>query len=124
MLKHYIKILVPNLSKQKVLAFINVFGLSAGTASFCLFLLFAVNELNFDKFHENANNIYRIYEWHEGMNGGDGAASTSVAMPLGYALKQDLADVVNAVRFRYDHGESLVRIEKNIHRESLSYADP
>jgi hypothetical protein len=53
MIKHYFKIAVRNLSRQKALAFINVFGFSVGLACFILFLLFAVNEFSFDRFHKN-----------------------------------------------------------------------
>ena len=76
MIKHYFKIAVRNLFKQKALAFINVFGLSVGLACFILFLLFAVNEFSFDRFHSNANNIYRAYRWTNALDGreaeGDG----------------------------------------------------
>ena len=61
MIKHYFKIAMRNLFKQKALAFINVFGLSVGLACFILFLLFAVNEFSFDRFHKNKENLYRAY---------------------------------------------------------------
>jgi putative ABC transport system permease protein len=124
MIIHYFKIAIRNLFKQKMLAFINVFGLSAGIACFSLFLLYSINELNFDKFHKNAKNIYRIYEWTQNINNGDGGASTSMPMPLADALKQDLPDVMDVVRLRGDRGGSLVRVDKNVYRESVSYADP
>jgi putative ABC transport system permease protein len=49
MIKHYLQIALRNLSRQKGLAFINVFGLSVGLACFTLFLLFAINEFSFDR---------------------------------------------------------------------------
>ena len=104
MLLHYFKIALRNLLMHKGLAFINVFGLSVGIACFSLFLLYAVNELNFDTFHKNANNIYRVYEWVQGMNSGEPSPSTSLPMPLAGALKKDLPDVMNAVRIRGDRG--------------------
>jgi putative ABC transport system permease protein len=124
MIKHYCKVAIRNLSKQKVLAFINVFGLSVGIACFSLFLLYALNELNYDKFHKNAKNIYRVYEWTRGLNGGDATASTSLPMPLAPALKQDIPDVTRAIRMRGDRGKSLVRVDKNITRVGINYADP
>jgi putative ABC transport system permease protein len=69
MIKHYFNIAVRNLFRQKILAFINVFGLSAGLACFTLFLLYAVNEFTFDRFHKNAKDIYRVYEWTQGQPG-------------------------------------------------------
>ena len=69
MIKHYFKIALRSLGRQKVLSFINISGLSIGLACFILFLLFAVNEFNFDRFHKNASNIYRVYRWTEAMKG-------------------------------------------------------
>ncbi len=123
MLLHYFKITWRNLSMHKGLAFINVFGLSVGIACFSLFLLYAVNELNFDTFHKNANNIYRVYEWVQGMNSGEPGPSTSLPMPLAGALKKDLPDVMNAVRIRGD-SRSLVKVDKTIQRVPISYVDP
>ena len=60
MLKSYFKLAWRNLAKQKGLSFISLFGLSVGIACFILFLLYAVNEFNFDGFHKNADDIYLV----------------------------------------------------------------
>ena len=60
MLINYLKIALRNLQKQKIFAFINVFGLSVGIACFILLMLFTDNELSFDKFHKKAGEIYRV----------------------------------------------------------------
>lgn len=124
MIQHYFKIAWRTLARQRSLAVINVFGLSVGIACFGLFLLYAVNELSFDRFHKNAPDIYRVYEWMQGINGNDPLPSTYLPMPLGPALKQDIPDVINAVRVRDGRGESLVRIGDAIHRVEISFADP
>jgi putative ABC transport system permease protein len=124
MIKHYFKVALRSLARQKVLAFINVFGLSIGIACFSLFLLYAENELTFDTFHKDANNIFRVYEQSKGLNGQEPSASTSLPMPLAKAIKQDLPDVLNAVRVRGDRGTNLVRIDKTVHRVKVNYADP
>ena len=60
MFKNYLKIAFRILGKQKVYAFINVFGLSIGIAC-CIFIyLFVLNEWSYDRFHEKAVNLYRI----------------------------------------------------------------
>src|SRR5262250_3152642 len=101
MIKHYFKIAMRNLGRQKVLSFINIIGLSLGLACFSLFLLYAVNEFSFDRFHTNAGNIYRVYRWTEAMNGQDAEGDVYMPAPLGPALKSDIPDVINYVRF-YD----------------------
>jgi putative ABC transport system permease protein len=120
MIRNYFKIAFRSLTNQKVLAFINVFGLSIGIACFTLFLLYAVNEFNFDRFHKNSNNIYRVYEWNMVVNG----SQTNLPMPLGPALKQDLPMIENYVRFYNPWQESLLQVGKDIHRVKVSYADP
>jgi putative ABC transport system permease protein len=124
MIKHYFKIALRNLGRQKVLSFINVFGLSVGLACFSLFLLYAVNEFSFDRFHKNGADIYRMYRWTEAMNGQEAGGDVYMPSPLGPALKQDLPDVINYVRFRDAWGESFIKVDGNVRRMNVSFADP
>jgi putative ABC transport system permease protein len=121
----YFKIAWRNLAKQKKLAFINIFGLSAGIACFSLFMLYAVNELNFDNFHKNGDNVYRVYQW-DGLAGGNtGRGMADLPMPLGPAMKQDLPGVKNYVRFLDNWGgNSFIKTDKAVLSEAISFADP
>jgi putative ABC transport system permease protein len=123
MLKHYLKIAVRNLAKQKALAFINVFGLSAGLACFSLFLLYAVNEFSFDRMHKNAANIYRVYLWHDAMKGDEAGGSSYLPIPLGPAMKQDFPEVENFVRMKDGGIASFVRANNKVERINVSFAD-
>jgi len=124
MLKHYINIAFRNLSKQKGLAFINVFGLSVGLACFTLFLLFAINEFSFDRFHKNGDSIYRVYLNIDAMKGEEAQASTYLPVPLGPAMKQDLPEVKNYVRIKEGFREDFVRVNNKVHRAAVTFADP
>ena len=124
MLKHYFKIALRNLRRQKGLAFINILGLSVGLACFSLFLLYSVNEFSFDRFHKNAKNIYRVYRWTEAMQGDPASGDIYLPMPLAPALKQDLPDVQNYVRLQEAWGESYVKFDDKIDRIRVSFADP
>ncbi len=124
MLKHYFKIALRNLGRQKILSFINILGLSIGLACFALFLLYAVNEFNFDRFHKNADNIYRMYRWTEAMSGQEASGDVYMPSPLGPALKQDLPEVENFVRFRDSWGESFIKVDGSVRRMGVSYTDP
>lgn len=124
MIKHYIKIALRNLGRQKGLAFINILGLSLGLACFTLFLLYAVNEFNYDRFHKNGDNIYRVYRWTEAMQGDPAEGDVYLPMPLGPAMKQDLPDVENFVRFQESWGENYVRADNTISSNRVSFADP
>jgi len=122
MLKNYFKLAWRNLAKQKGLSFISLFGLSVGIACFILFLLYAVNEFNFDGFHKNADDIYLV------LNGRTDAkevigGSIFTEMPLGPAMKQELADVKEDVRYVQPF-ETFINVNKEGRRENLGYADP
>jgi len=123
MIRHYFKVAIRSLSKQKVLAFINVSGLSVGVACFILLLLYSVNELSFDRFHKNEKDIYRVYEWTKALDG-NGEGSVSMPMPLGPSMKKDMPDVLNYVRLKQPVAESFMRIDNDVRRVQLSYADP
>ena len=124
MLKHYFKIAVRNLGRQKVLSFINISGLSIGLACFSLFLLYAVNEFSFDRFHSNANNIYRVYRWTDALEGQEAEGDVYMPSPLGPAMKADLPDVAEYVRLRDGWGESFIKVDGTVRRMNMSYADP
>jgi putative ABC transport system permease protein len=123
MLKHYAKVAIRSLSRQKAITLINIAGLSTGIACFILFLLYCVNELSFDRFHKNEKDIYRVYEWTTAVDGSTNG-SLSLPMPLGPALQKDLPGIVNYVRIKQPGEESFVRTGNDVHRLSISYADP
>ncbi len=124
MVKHYFKIALRNLGRQKILSFINVLGLSIGLACFALFLLYAVNEFNFDRFHKNADHIYRVYRWSDGMEGREAGGDVYMPSPLGPALKNDLTGIVDYVRIRESWGESFIKADGDTRRMQVSFADP
>lgn len=119
---NYFKTAFRNLSRQKTLAFINVFGLSAGIAFFILLLLYSVNELSFDRFHKNEKNIYCVYDYAKGLDGSS-HYSASVAMPLGPTIKNDMPDVIDYVRLKQMPDEAYMRIDNEFHSVKLSFAD-
>src|SRR5437870_11919014 len=113
MIRHYIKIAVRNLKKQQGLTLINILGLSIGISCFALFLLFAINEFNYDRFHRNSNSIYRVYRWGKPFDSEDARGDTYLPMPLGPALKTDFSDVINYVRVA-PAGDCFVKTEKTV----------
>ncbi|MBO6659590.1 MULTISPECIES: ABC transporter permease [Roseivirga] len=65
MLKNYFITSYRNLLRNKVYAFLNVFGLTLGISCFCLIMLYVENELSYDQFH--SENFYRfLYEEQTG----------------------------------------------------------
>jgi len=131
MFKNYFKTAWRNFQHQRIFSFINILGLSIGIACFCLLILYAYNELSFDKFNKNANDIYRPYVWFtaEGMGNGNSSEgymdySGPTSATLGEAMKKNFPDVVNYVRIQLPYDESLLRIGDKGFRSSVTYADP
>ncbi|HWD89691.1 MAG TPA: ABC transporter permease [Mucilaginibacter sp.] len=127
MFRNYLIIAVRNLQKQRVFAFINVFGLSVGIACFSLLLLFAVHEFSFDKFHKNANDIYRIYIWDQLPSANNINAETDytngTSETWGEAIKKDMPDVIDYVRLQLPWGENLVQTGDKTLRAEVGFAD-
>jgi putative ABC transport system permease protein len=124
MIAHYFKIALRNLKRQKVLAFINVSGLSIGLACFILFLLYAVNEFSYDRFHENKNDIYRVYLYSHPKAGSSANYDPYLPMPMGKALKEDLPDIKNVVRMQQGWAAGMVKANGKTIRQQISFADP
>jgi putative ABC transport system permease protein len=120
MIKHYLKVAFRNLARQKVLTGINILGLSIGLACFILFLLYAVNEFTFDRFHKDANNIFRVYRWTEAMGEEKERADVYMPMPLGPAMKQEVPDVKEYVRFKATKDPITTNTIKSFERQHTS----
>ena len=121
MIKNYIKIGIRNLLKHKSLTLINIMGLSIGLACFSLFMLYAINEFNYNRFHTDHERIFRVYRYH-GENGPSG--DPYMPIPLGPALAADLPDVENFVRMREPWSENFVRLNGTVTNLGISFADP
>lgn len=61
MFQNYLKIALRNLVKDRLYSFINLAGLSIGTAVFILLALYVHDEWTFDRFHANSRQIYRAW---------------------------------------------------------------
>lgn len=123
MIMHYLKIGLRNIRQQKLLAFINVTGLSVGLACFTIFLLYAIKEFSYDRFNTNADNIYRVYDWwaFTGEKARSGIEPSS-ATPLGPAMKRDLPEVTEFVRVK--DGGNTVRVDGKNQAVHILFADP
>lgn len=119
MIKHYLKIAIRNLVRQKGLTLINILGLSVGLGCFMLFMLYGTYEFNYDSFHKNGDNIYIVYEWDKQAK----QEQIYQPAPLGPAMKQDLPDVLNFVQWDGAFRESLVKTEDKAFRMNVAFGD-
>ena len=60
MLQNYLKIALRNLIRNKMFSFLNILGLTVGTACCLYILMYVKDQFGFDKHHQNADNIYRV----------------------------------------------------------------
>jgi uncharacterized membrane protein len=62
MIRHYFKIVLRNLWRNKTYSFINIVGLALGLTCFLLIALYVFDELTYDRFHKKAGRIYRVID--------------------------------------------------------------
>ena len=60
MIRNYILIALRNFQRQKLFAFLNMFGLALGLASAILIFLYVSDELQYDVMHPYYGNTYRL----------------------------------------------------------------
>jgi putative ABC transport system permease protein len=121
MLRNYIKIAWRNLTKHKVFSFINIFGLATGIAAFWLISLYVVDEWNYDRYNLKADRIFRVVQ-HGTWNGGKfNLAVTSP--PYAPALKNDYAEVQDAIRIDAEGGGKITFGEKQIDEGGMLFTD-
>jgi len=60
MFRNYLTIALRNIARNRVFSLINIVGLSIGLACCLLILLYARDELSFDRFQQNNAQLYRI----------------------------------------------------------------
>ena len=100
MFKNFLMAAIATLAAKSFWPLLMFLRLSLGIACFSLFMLYAVNEFNYDKFNKKSANIYRVNVWSEARGDEQGKGNAFQPMPLGPAMKHDLPGVEDYVRFR------------------------
>ncbi len=121
MLKSYLKIALRNMMRQKLHAFINVFGLALGVACCLLILLFVEDEWSFDKFHSKADRLFRAILVEHKTDGGVRQQAYQ-PLPLGAALQSEFPEIERAVRV-FTGGGAVSYGDKHF-AESFIFVDP
>lgn len=98
MIKHYFKIVLRNLWRNKTYSFINIFGLTLGLICFLLIALYVFDELTYDSFHRNAANTYRVVETKVSPEGKE-AKIAAVGYKIADRAPADIPEVKMAARF-------------------------
>ena len=114
-MRHYIILFLRVLQKNRVFAFINLAGLTAGMVCVTLITMFIRDELSYDKHIPESDRIYRIAWFSDN-------PQTRTPHPMAQALVRDFPEVESAVTLSPLWGSGLTRqtfevknLEKDIH---------
>lgn len=122
MIKNYLVTALRNIYKNKVVSFINIFGLSVGISSCILIFLYVNNEVSYDSHHSKADRIYRITSTLNLSGQSDNASFSSYMLTP--TLKRDYPEVEQAVRLSPLPKLTLWYKEKVFQVENLFFTDP
>ncbi|MDH7448144.1 ABC transporter permease [Aquimarina sp. 2201CG14-23] len=110
MIRNYIKIAWRSLQKNKLQTIINLLGLTVGTVCCLSILIYVFAQLGYDDHHEDAEALYRVRTIIEDPNAKRFNAASS-GPPIGFAMKEDFPEVIEATRLVYmgEGTEDLIR---------------
>jgi putative ABC transport system permease protein len=100
MIRNYIMIALRNFQRQKLFAFLNMFGLALGLASAILIFLYVSDELQYDVMHPYYENTYRIGSTFTNRDGQVFDNTTSPGFWIKY-LRDNRPEVIASTRVDY-----------------------
>ncbi len=95
MFKHYFKITIRSLIKDKMYSLINILGLTIGITCFIFIALYVKFELSYDQQHDKIDRIYRVLTKEEGIdsNVADADVYTLSPVPLFTSMEAKFPEV-------------------------------
>ncbi|MCU0348287.1 MAG: ABC transporter permease, partial [Saprospiraceae bacterium] len=99
MFQNHIKIAFRRLAKHKSFSLLNIMGLAVGVACSSLILLWAQDELNYDRFHEKADRIFQVMT-NQHFNDKIYTFGSTPGLLAG-ALKDELPEIAQAARMSW-----------------------
>lgn len=121
-LKHLIRVF----RRDAFFTSLNLLGLTLGISVGIILFLYLQSELNYDSHHRNGKNIYRFVQYLHAP--GVEIRQASNSREIGPALREEIPDVLNYLRFQL-MGRTLVTIEKapgqrtHFYEEKIAIAD-
>lgn len=122
MVKNYLITALRNIYKNKVVSFINIFGLSVGISSCILIFLYVNNEVSYDSHHTKADRIYRVTSTLNLSGQSDNLTYSSYMLTP--TLKADYPEVDKAVRLSPLPKLTLWFNERVFQVENIYFTDP
>ena len=97
MFRNYFKTAWRSITHNRLVSFINLFGITVGLTCCLLITCFVVNELSYDQFR-HADQIYRVTRSFYTEKGTEYLHLASVAPPIGPLLKNDFPEIEKETR--------------------------
>lgn len=116
MLKNFFKVIIRDLSKDRIYSLISILGLSAGISIAILIIAISFTFLTYDRFHENGERIYQAFFKNSFENTGE-EYSTGMPWNLGEALKNDYPEVENSATVVEDFPPIFIVGDKKIEQK-------
>ncbi len=120
MIKNFLLITIRSMMKNKLYIFINIFGMAISIACCIIGFFNYDHNAGFDQMHKNAATIYRVGSVREFQNTLTEFGHAPIA--LGLAIKQNIPDVNEVVRFSPSGGN--FRVKTELFNSNLTYVDP
>lgn len=117
MFKNYFKISIRNLSRNRIYAGINIFGLAIGLTCSILIFLWVADEISHDKFHADVENIYHVMEHQEYSNN----INTTLNTPglLSVSLKEDVPEIEYAAPYTWNITNTITTNNKSFREQGI-----
>src|SRR6478736_6183719 len=96
MIKSYFKIAIRNLSKNRLISFINIFGLGLSMSIGMMIMVRLQDQLSYDRFHPHPERTYRVINGYNKRNG-EQWKMASTPLPLNAALVGNTNIIENSV---------------------------
>lgn len=120
MVKNYLKLALRNLAKNKLVSFINIFGLSAAVGVSIVVFSFVKFELDMDKSHVNREKIFLVMNVVE--RDGKEQFWGDSPTPIGAMLRQDYPQIESVVRIV--NRNMVFKYEDQVFNEYTRFVDP
>ena len=120
MIWNYIKVVIRSFKRDKLVAAINIAGLSIGMAATLLTILWVHHEWSFDRYHKHSERVYRVIIQTE--REGRIAQSATTPAPLASALEGEFPWIEAGARFIRE--DRIVTLNSRTIRGEILAADP
>ncbi len=116
MLKNYLITAVRHFSRQKVITFINMFGITVGLACCMVIFLYVTDEMSYDKYHKNIDRIFRVASRTESLN--LISSSAQVSAPVAQVLSEHFPQVEKVAKALRVSGGLVERGDKKYYEDT------